>query len=264
MRRRSVTAARPAARPLARRVTAQGSAPCRSAVRFPPARTPRPARAPRVTSTWAARPSVRPRPGRTARPWRPGRRATSARRPCRSRRRPARPGIAPTDCAPSTSSGTFVSRLDLVEREDVACHPGHVRKRHETRAWADLTEHRLERLLPRTTSSRCHSHPRAGDVQRAEQAEVLLVGGHDLVACFEPKPGEHDLAARRRGRGHRDLVRAWCRAARRRARAPDRESRPGCRSTACRSRPCSSSRFSCATIASTVSCASGPKVPALR
>ena len=43
-------------------------------------------------------------------------------------------------------------------------------------------------------------------MQRAEQAEVLLVGRDDLVAGFEPKAGEHGLAARRRGRGHRDLA----------------------------------------------------------
>src|SRR4029077_2636440 len=48
---------------------------------------------------------------------------------------------------------------------------------------------------------------RSARVELAQQAEVLLVAGHDLVALAETEPGNDDLAAPSRGVGERDEFR---------------------------------------------------------
>ena len=70
----------------------------------------------------------------------------------------------------------------------------------EPRARRDGGEHRV-------LVSRGDDDTRAARVERAEQAEVLLVGRHDLVARREAEPGDDDLAAARRRVGERDLLR---------------------------------------------------------
>ena len=105
---------------------------------------------------------------------------------------------------------------------------------------------------------------RAARVERAEQAEVLLVGRDDLVVRAEPEPGDDDLAAARRRVGERDVLGATSEHARRSPRAPARAARAAPRCTASRCGPPSRSRSSHARAASTAARGSGPFEPALR
>ena len=110
-RARTATRARRRARRRGRRGTAATASPNRSGRRCPWARSCRPARSTSARSRSGSRRRARRGRGRRARRSGPDRRATSAPRRCRSRASPTSTGIAPTDWAPSTSTGRPVVRL---------------------------------------------------------------------------------------------------------------------------------------------------------
>ena len=88
--------------------------------------------------------------------------------------------------------------LDVCRIERVPGHPGDVRDRDQPRAVRDRLENPV---LGGSDDSR------ARRVERADQAEVLDVGRHDLVVRAELEPGEHDVAAVRRRPRQGDLRR---------------------------------------------------------
>ena len=184
--------------------------------------------------------------------------ATSGTRRCSSRAAPRRRGSTPTDCAPSTRIGRPVRLLQLVQGS----------------TWP-VVQRTCESAIRRVrgpTSARIASASGAAtttirsrrDSERPEQAEVLRVGGDDLVARREVEAVDDDVAAVGRRARQREpiggLLRSRPRA--RPARGPHREDalEEG-RSAAAllEVAPCSS-----AATASKAARASGPAEPAFR
>ncbi len=108
--------------------------------------------------------------------------------------------IAPADCAPSTRIGTPLrSRSSRTGRTAPVVHS----------TWDVAIEARA-RCHRREDPVRVgldHHHPGAGRRDRAEQAEVLVGRGHDLVVRVEIETREDDVAALRRRRRQRDGAR---------------------------------------------------------
>ena len=121
---------------------------------------------------------------------------------------------------------------DLAQRQDAAVRPEHVRERDEPRARADQRGDRIERVGAVQRLGDAHDDAVAARErrERLEQARVLVVGRHDLVAGRE-----------RRGRRARDSCRRSSSASARCAR--DRCSRPRRRPRA-RPRGCARTRRS--------------------
>ena len=97
-------------------------------------------------------------------------------------------GIAPTDCAPSASTGTPLALAQLGQREDGAGRPQHLRDRDQPRPRRDRGEDRVRVGLD-------DDDPRRRGAERAEQPEVLVGRRHDLVVGPEAEAAEHDRAA---------------------------------------------------------------------
>ena len=89
---------------------------------------------------------------------------------------------------------------ELADRQHLPRRPEDVREGEQT---CPRRDRRLDRFRVRRDDHR----PRSGCVQRADQPEVLVRGRDHLVAGAETQPREDDVAAVRRGRGQRDLVR---------------------------------------------------------
>ncbi len=89
----------------------------------------------------------------------------------------------------------------LLDRQQIAGQPGDVREGEQTCTRTRLGENRIQGLLGRKVADPRDADGRAGGAKRAEQPEVLDVGGDDLVLRGEVETGEDDVAPlRRRGR----------------------------------------------------------------
>ena len=148
--------------------------------------------------------------------------------------------------------------VDLRQRggRDLARDPGDVRAGHQRRPRV----HRVGDLAQRHGTDRRAAL--AGRDQRPDQARVLAVGGHDLVARPELEPGEHraEPLARRRSSPPRR---------RRRSRAPSRTARaaPPAAPAGARSAAVAAGlelAGELRTRRSTAAAGTGPSVPALR
>ena len=119
--------------------------------------------------------------GRRAHRWRPGPQSHFCPEIVRKSRPAAPTGIAPTDWAPSTSTGTPLRSRSSREREHRTRRPEHLRRRDQPRPGRDRRQDPL--------GVRLHDDD-GGDRrgERAEQAEVLVRRRHDLVAGLEPEP----------------------------------------------------------------------------
>ena len=172
--------------------------------------------------------------------------------------RPSAPaGIAPTDWAPSASTGT-----PLRSRSSASGSTAPV-----VQSTCDVAISLVRGVTAariRSGSGSTTTTVATDAAERAEQAEVLVGRRHDLVAGLEPEPAEHDRAAlARRGR-QRHLLGRRADQRRRAAAGP----RPGAgsspRSTACPSAPPPDRAATPAVTASATGRGSGPNVPALR
>ena len=107
-------------------------------------------------------------------------------------------GIAPTDWAPSASTGTPLRSRSSRQREHGSGRPEHLRGRDQPRPRRDGREDRV-----RVGLDDDHTGRRGAD--RAEQPEVLVGRRHDLVLGPEAQAAEHDRAALGRRVGQSDL-----------------------------------------------------------
>ena len=106
-------------------------------------------------------------------------------------------GTAPAPWAPSRITGTPTSASSA--GRDLARHPAHVRA-------GDERGRRAHGLGQRGERHQAHVRPAvARRLQRPDQAGVLLVGGHDLVARAEVHPGHDGADPLAGGGGQRDV-----------------------------------------------------------
>jgi hypothetical protein len=88
----------------------------------------------------------------------------------------------------------------------VTVDPEDLGQRDQLRPRADLGENDLVGVRRRTVADARDPDGGGTHRQRSDQAEVLRVGRHDLVALSEPEPVQHDVAALRGRRRERDAL----------------------------------------------------------
>ena len=97
--------------------------------------------------------------------------------------------------------------LQLVHRHHLPGRPDHVGQREQSRPWCDRCQQHLERLRRRPRRDLRDDNPRFRSVKRKEQARMLGVRRHDLVAPAHAESGEDDVAAVRRRAREREVRR---------------------------------------------------------
>ena len=85
-------------------------------------------------------------------------------------------------------------------------YPGDVRDGEQPRPRADLGEQAVDRLVAGRVLEPGDADARRRGDEGTKQAEVLGLGGDDLVLGGETQAGKNDVAARRRRVGERELL----------------------------------------------------------